>query len=119
MLIVLVAAIGHRYVFFVVYTLFIAYLLFFLAYVPAGHIRKYNLLGDYSYGIYIYAFPVQQSVAALVPGVSVLNMILISFPVTVFLSALSWHLLERRALSLKGRLASDTRKWAGKFIKFQ
>jgi peptidoglycan/LPS O-acetylase OafA/YrhL len=41
--------------------------LFYLAYVPSGWIRKYNRVGDYSYGIYIYAFPVQQSVAALIP----------------------------------------------------
>ena len=103
------SAIGNKHIFYVVYILSIAYLLFFLAYVPYGHIRKYNLLGDYSYGIYIYAFPVQQSVAALIPGVSVIFMILISAAATILLSATSWHLLERRALGLKGHYVGHTR----------
>jgi peptidoglycan/LPS O-acetylase OafA/YrhL len=98
-------------VFYVVYILSLAYLVLFLAYVPSGHIRRYNLLGDYSYGIYIYAFPVQQTVAALIPGVSVTSMILISAAATIFLAAMSWHLLERRALALKGAYIGNVKKW--------
>jgi len=102
--------IGNRHAFFMVYNLTIAYFLLYLAYVPAGFIRKYNLLGDYSYGVYIYAFPVQQSAAALIPGISTLHVILIAAPVTILLSAISWHLLEKRALGLKGSFAGRTRK---------
>jgi peptidoglycan/LPS O-acetylase OafA/YrhL len=36
-----------------------AYVTFWLAYIPGGILRAYNRLGDYSYGIYIYAFPMQ------------------------------------------------------------
>ena len=96
--------------FFVVYVLTISYVLFYIAYVPSGLIRKYNLAGDYSYGVYIYAFPVQQSVAALIPGVSVLSMLLISVSTTLVLAALSWHLLERRALGLKELYVGHTRR---------
>ena len=91
----------HIQLFFMVYTLSIAYLLFYLAYVPAGFIRNYNLIGDYSYGIYIYAFPVQQLVAYLIPGVSVTKMIFISFSITITFAVLSWHLLEEKALGMK------------------
>jgi len=89
----------------------IAYLLFFVAYIPAGQIRKYNRLGDYSYGLYIWAFPVQQSVAALIPGVSVVYMILISAAVSILLAIISWHIVERRALSLKDHYVGHTRRW--------
>ena len=108
--ILLFFSVGNKHLFYVVYTLSIAYLVFYSAYVPSGYVRKYNLLGDYSYGIYIYAFPVQQSVAALIPGVSVLHMIFISACVTILLAAISWHILEKRALGLKGSFADCTRR---------
>ncbi len=96
--------------FFAVYLLSIPYILFYIAYIPSGVVRKYNLLGDYSYGIYIYAFPVQQSVAALIPGVSVLTMLMISSIASVLLAVLSWNLLERYALNLKGFYVGHTRR---------
>ena len=46
--------------------------------------------GDYSYGIFLYGFPIQQAVAALTPGYRlwIVNC-LISLPVVVAVSALS------------------------------
>lgn len=79
MIIALSFAVSFEDVFFILYYLFIGYIIFSLSFVPTGAIRKFNQLGDYSYGIYIYAFPVQQSIAELVPGVSTLEMIVISF----------------------------------------
>ncbi len=104
------SVIVNKDAFFVVYVLTIAYVLFYVAYIPSGFIRKYNQVGDYSYGIYIYAFPIQQSVAALIPGVSVLSMLSISASVALSLAALSWHLVERRALGLKGLYVDHSRK---------
>lgn len=106
----LLSAIANKHAFFFVYTFTIAYVVFYMAYIPSGRIRKYNLVGDYSYGVYIYAFPIQQTVAALVPGVSVFSMLLISASATLFLSALSWHLLERHALGLKGLYVGHTKR---------
>ena len=104
----------NKHVFIITYQVTIAYLLFFVAYVPSGVIRAYNKLGDYSYGVYIYAFPVQQSVAALNPGVSVLSMMIISSIVTLFFSVLSWHFIEKHALKLKGQFADYTKKMLAK-----
>ncbi len=44
------------------------YLVVFMALVPAGFFRTYNKVGDYSYGLYIYGFPVQQSLMFLSGG---------------------------------------------------
>lgn len=88
-------------VFFVVYTISIPYLLFYLAYIPSGIIRKFNKLGDYSYGLYLYAFPVQQSISSLVSNVTIPTLILLSFVISICLSFISWHVIEKRCVSLK------------------
>lgn len=51
--------------------------------------------GDYSYGIYLFAYPIQQLVASF-PETRVwwLN-ILIALPITVAVAALSWHWIEK------------------------
>ncbi len=105
----LIATIGNTFGFVLAYLLSIQYLLFYLAYVPAGFIRHYNKLGDYSYGIYIYAFPVQQSISALMPGISILKMTAIAMPLTILLAVLSWHLLEKHALSYKDHYVGHTK----------
>jgi len=71
---------------------------------PAG-LRRLTAHGDVSYGIYIYAFPVQQSVAAIWGGIDPLPMTAVAFPVTYALAFLSWRLVERPALGLKRRVA--------------
>ena len=77
------------------------YLVMYLAFVPRGMIRGYNKFGDYSYGMYIYGFPVQQIMARATESQSVALNFGIAFAVTLVLAVLSWHLLERRALRFK------------------
>ncbi|MCF6217950.1 MAG: acyltransferase [Gammaproteobacteria bacterium] len=95
----------NQTLFFVVYSLLLPFIIFYVAYVPSGGVRKFNKLGDYSYGIYIYAFPVQQSLLVIMPDISVPLMIVSSFLITLFLSVLSWHLIEKRCLKMKGSYA--------------
>lgn len=83
----------------------LVYSTFWAGYVPKGVLLGYNRLGDYSYGVYIYAFPLQQAVALLVPGNSPLANMAWAFPVTLVLAILSWNLVESRALALVGPLA--------------
>jgi peptidoglycan/LPS O-acetylase OafA/YrhL len=56
---------------------------------------------DYSYGIYIYAFPVQQTLVYLYPQQTVGEHLLFAGLITILLAGLSWHLIEKRALSYK------------------
>ncbi|AOK45828.1 hypothetical protein WT60_02440 [Burkholderia sp. MSMB617WGS] len=55
---------------------------------------------DYSYGIYLWAFPVQQVIASRHPYLDNLISLLISVPVTLLLAMASWHLIERPILTL-------------------
>lgn len=54
---------------------------------------------DYSYGIYLYGFVVQQAVSSLYPAMNSYLSLLIAVPITVFLAALSWHWVERPCLA--------------------
>lgn len=84
-----------------VYVFALPYVVLFLAYVPGGAPRRFNAVGDYSYGIYIIAFPVQQTLAALVPGITVPWMIAAAACITTALAWCSWHFIEAPALGLK------------------
>jgi peptidoglycan/LPS O-acetylase OafA/YrhL len=58
--------------------------------------------GDYSYGIFLYGFPIQQSVVAL--GLAPLNPwlnLLISYLTVLALAVVSWHLWEKHMLNLR------------------
>jgi peptidoglycan/LPS O-acetylase OafA/YrhL len=101
LLIPLSLSIFHKEIFFIIYCITLPYLIFYIAYVPKGRIRKFNNAGDYSYGIYIYAFPVQQSIATLIPNSSIPFMITLSFFITFLLAFLSWHLIEKKVLKMK------------------
>jgi peptidoglycan/LPS O-acetylase OafA/YrhL len=69
---------------------------------PSG-LRQVVAPGDVSYGVYVYAFPVQQSLWALHPGLAPGVMFAIAAPVTYTLALLSWRVIERPALRLKRR----------------
>jgi peptidoglycan/LPS O-acetylase OafA/YrhL len=67
--------------------------------------KRLQLRTDLSYGVYIYAFPIQQLM--IVSGLAFLNPIvfaIIAAIATLPLAALSWFLIEKPAMSLKSRL---------------
>ena len=97
----LVVGIVQPKAFFWTYPLVAPYIVMWCAYVPGGWLRRFNKLGDYSYGIYIYAFPMQQLLVATVPGITPEQMIAASGAGTIALAVLSWHLVEKPALARK------------------
>lgn len=65
-------------------------------------LRNISKVGDLSYGIYIYAWPVQQiGVALWGRETPYLELLSITVPVTVALAAASWHIVEKKALRFK------------------
>ncbi len=106
----LVVASFDRTVFLIVYLLAMAPFVLHLAYVPGGRIRRFNEVGDYSYGVYIYAFPIQQTLALLFPAMTLAAMMASSAAVSIAVAIVSWKLIEERALSHKNDCAAATKR---------
>ncbi|MCV7409165.1 acyltransferase [Mycobacterium florentinum] len=72
--------------------------------------KRTTLRTDLSYGVYIYAFPIQQMLAVLgLTGLHPALFFVIAFLSTLPLAAMSWFWIEKPAMALKSRLK---RKWA-------
>lgn len=93
---------------FIVAPLAISYALLVVSISPrlAWYERR---VGDYSYGTYIYAWPVQQTVMHFLAPTSPYVMLALALPITLGMAIVSWHLIERPALRLK-RSFSWTRR---------
>ena len=93
-----------------------AYILFFLAFHPAIKLHNFARRGDFSYGLYLYAWPVEQILIQhfgpwFHPGIlGRVLMFTIIFILTLPLAALSWFGVEKPFLQLKhARRAEETR----------
>lgn len=82
----------------------LCYAVAWLAFHPHVRLRVPDRVGDISYGLYVYAFPIQQAIIYAKPDLDAALIFLLSFSLTAALAWLSWHLLEKRALTWKGRL---------------
>jgi peptidoglycan/LPS O-acetylase OafA/YrhL len=81
----------------------LAYLVLVAAYHPWLSWPAFNRIGDYSYGVYVYAFPIQQTLVERIPLIEPLPLFALALPATLAVAALSWHFVEAPALGLKSR----------------
>jgi len=71
--------------------------------VPMPAVLKRN---DISYGIYLYGWPIQQTVIALYPGVpGPIGHVLVTLPFLMIFASLSWRLIERPILRMRRHLS--------------
>ena len=92
----------------------LAFILLYLGRIPTFH--RWERLGDFSYGIYIYAFPIQQCLALAGVqhrGWAVFTMA--SLVASALAGLLSWHLLEKHAIGWGRSIARRLRMRAGDF----
>lgn len=64
---------------------------------------KYQPRHDYSYGIYLYGFVVQQMLTDVFPDWSNYLNVIVAAPIAVLVAALSWHFVELPCLQLARR----------------
>ena len=78
------------------------YVVLYLAYAPLPFVNRWGKYGDVSYGMYIYAFPIQQTLMHYGRGrLTIPTFFLLSAALTFIAAALSWHVIEKQALKKK------------------
>lgn len=81
----------------------IAYLVMYFAFMK-GVMNEFGKSGDYSYGIYIYAFPIQQTIVQFLgKDIPPYQQIILAFVFILPLAWLSWHFIEKPALHFKSK----------------
>jgi peptidoglycan/LPS O-acetylase OafA/YrhL len=88
-----------------------AYGLIWFALVPGGILRDFNRVGDYSYGLYILCFPIQQAFVLLDPAITPFALLISSFPAVLGFAVLSWHFVEHPALHSKDWASQRLHAW--------
>lgn len=78
-----------------------SYLALYMGLSKPWRFTRWTQKTDISYGVYLYAWPVQQFVA-MHPGLrSAIVNLLVSVPATAILAWLSWHFVEHKCLRMK------------------
>lgn len=100
-------------------TVAIPFLVYATVYLGLLQLPRIPLLdrGDYSYGIYLYAMPVQQSIAFAFPQLREWYWgILSALPITIALAMVSWTFIEKPALRLRKRLTGSAERRPNKHV---
>ena len=109
LIVILSMLIDHKELFLFVFWPSVVYMTFYAAY-GLPDVRYYELFGDYSYGVYIYGWFVQQIVASwsFIPNGYVHAAV--SMALALVLAWASWNLIEKPALKAPKYLTSATPK---------
>jgi peptidoglycan/LPS O-acetylase OafA/YrhL len=84
------------------------YILMWLAYLPALHPLNLGRYGDFSYGVYLYAFSIEQLIVMGSGGhMTPLKLFALATPASLAVGALSWFLVERHFLSQRTQLKHE------------
>jgi peptidoglycan/LPS O-acetylase OafA/YrhL len=82
------------------------YLLLFLACWRTLPLQGFGRYGDFSYGLYVFAYPLQQSIVQVAgAGISIPAFFGLAFGTTLVLAVLSWRFIEAPSLARKPRRA--------------
>lgn len=91
-----------------------AYILIWLAMAPSALLTEFGRYGDFSYGMYLWAFPIQQLIISrLGPHLTPLRLFAMALPLSVAAGIASWFAVEKWCLKLKRRTAAPNLRAAG------
>lgn len=87
-------------------SVFGGYLIFWFAFVyPVNRVSRAMDHNDPSYGLYLYAWPIQNLLVFYVAGIGPWTVTAVALPTALIFGLLSWRLIEKPALRHKGMLA--------------
>lgn len=82
--------------------LVIPYTVLYLGLRPTKRLKHFAKHGDYSYGIYIFGYPIQQAILSIYPHIhDPLKFAVLSFVAVLPFGIASWYLIEKPALKHK------------------
>jgi len=85
-----------------------AYALLALAYAPRLNFLRLGRYGDFSFGVYLYAFPIEQILEMKAHGnLTPWDLFVLAVPITLGMGALSWFGVEKRFLSRAAQLKHE------------
>jgi len=115
--IIIISVIGSAYFKSRLYhLLFMPVIVYLTAYIGLMEIPDIPLYkrGDYSYGMYLYGFPLQQTLILMLgPQLGVWPHFAMSMLVTTAMAMFSWHFIEKPILRLRKKFSYTARKGSG------
>lgn len=87
--------------FLIFFIVTLPYIVLYIAHYPIPKLNKLSRFGDISYGLYIFAWPMQQTILVFFKDIQIGVYILCSFLLTIPIAYLSWNFVESKALSHK------------------
>lgn len=103
------AAIGTRFA-ELACCLFLGYATLWTATFTLGRLRAFTNDNDYSYGLYIFAGPIQQLLVSLLPNAGPTMVSVNAVAIALPLAMLSWVVIERPAIALRTPVVARIRK---------
>lgn len=87
----------------IVFDCAVIYSVIYIGFLRMPVLPRFGQYGDFSYGFYLYAFPIQQLTLHFMQGAKTPlgEFMIISFVITLACAVASWHLIEKRALLYK------------------
>jgi len=86
------------------FPIFGAYCFFYFAFCPAVPLHNFAKHGDFSYGVFLYGWPVAQlGIVYLGGGINPIVLMLVTLAGAFGLAFASWHMVEKPCLNLKQR----------------
>ena len=98
---------SHRTIF--IYPLALTYVTIFIGLSRLPEVSLFKT-GDYSYGVYLYGYPITQGVIAGMPFVrgNIILIIGVGLTFTMLFAMFSWHVIEKNALKLKRHISPNS-----------
>lgn len=87
------------------YVILLPYALWCFAFAPG--FAWFDRVGDYSYGVYLYGWPVQQAIASSFPSMPTLQNAAWAGLIALGFGVLSWRFVERPSLRLKRHFLNE------------